>query len=42
MEGAKFVKEVRHNHRQALSHIDQNIVGATFNSHMAIKAEFDR
>ncbi|XP_062176696.1 G2/mitotic-specific cyclin-2-like [Alnus glutinosa] len=42
MEGAKFVKEVRHNHRQALSHIDQNIVGATVHSHMAIKAEFDR
>jgi hypothetical protein len=42
MEGAKFVKEVGHNLRQALSGIDQNVFGATLNSHVPNKAEFDR
>lgn len=41
MGGAKFVKEVGHNHRHALSEIDQNIFGASLNSHMANQAEFD-
>ncbi|KAE8008876.1 hypothetical protein FH972_005347 [Carpinus fangiana] len=42
MEGAKFVKEVGHNLRQALSGIDQNVFGATLNSHIPNKADFDR
>lgn len=41
MGGAKFVKEIEHNHRQALSHIDQNIVGANLNPCLVYKAEFE-
>ncbi|KAB1223284.1 Cyclin-B2-4 [Morella rubra] len=41
MGGAKFVKEIEHNHRQALSHIDQNIVGANLIPCLVYKAEFE-
>ncbi|KAK9987557.1 hypothetical protein SO802_027796 [Lithocarpus litseifolius] len=43
MEGSKFMKEMGYNHREALSNINQNIVGASLNSYMATlasKAEF--
>ncbi|KAK4548690.1 hypothetical protein RGQ29_032783 [Quercus rubra] len=40
MEGSKFMREMGYNHREALSNINQNIVGASLNSYMAYKAEF--
>lgn len=40
MEGAKFMREMGYNHREALSNINQNIVGASLNSYMANNAEF--
>lgn len=40
MGGDKFMKEMGYNHRQALSNINQNVVGAGLNSYMVNKAEF--
>lgn len=40
MEGSKFMREMGYNHREALSNINQNIVGASLNSYMAYEAEF--
>ncbi|KAL4616472.1 hypothetical protein ACB092_07G201600 [Castanea dentata] len=40
MEGAKFMREMGYTRREALSNINQNIVGASLNSNMANNAEF--
>ncbi|XP_075673221.1 G2/mitotic-specific cyclin-2-like isoform X1 [Castanea sativa] len=40
MEGAKFMREMGYTHREALSNINQNIVGASLKSYMANNAEF--